>query len=106
MAFIAIRYDLRKAPFAEASLADLYRACLEQSAWADEHGAADIVTLSEHHGMEDGWISSPFTGAAAVGAVTRKLRVMIAAALIPFHDPVRLAEQIAVADLCCGPGRL
>lgn len=106
MPFIAIRYDLRAAPFAETPLPDLYRACLEQCAWADGSRAADIVTLSEHHGMADGWISAPFTAAAAVGAVTGTVRVMIAAALIPFHDPIRLAEQIAVADLCCGPGRL
>jgi alkanesulfonate monooxygenase SsuD/methylene tetrahydromethanopterin reductase-like flavin-dependent oxidoreductase (luciferase family) len=106
MPFIAIRYDLRTAPFAEATHEELYRTCLEQSAWADEHGVADIITLTEHHGMDDGWLPSPVTFAAAVGAVTRNVRIMIAALVFPFHDPVRMAEQIAVADITAGPGRL
>ncbi len=106
MPFIAIRYDLRTAPFAEASHADLYRACLEQAAWADEHRVADIITLTEHHGMDDGWLPSPLTFAAAVGAVTETVRIMIAALVFPFHDPVRVAEQIAVVDITAGPGRL
>ena len=49
--------------------------------------------------MEDGFLPSPFTMAAAIAARTSKLPVTIAAALFPLHDPIRLAEQIAVADL-------
>ncbi|MEX2459318.1 MAG: LLM class flavin-dependent oxidoreductase [Actinomycetota bacterium] len=106
MPFVAIRYDLRTAPFAEASHGDLYRACLEQSAWADEGKVADIITLTEHHGMDDGWLPAPVTFAAAVAAVTDNVRIMIGALVFPFHDPVRLAEQIAVVDITAGPGRL
>jgi alkanesulfonate monooxygenase SsuD/methylene tetrahydromethanopterin reductase-like flavin-dependent oxidoreductase (luciferase family) len=106
MPFIAIRYDLRAAPFAETKLPDLYRACLDQSAWADANGVADIITLTEHHGMDDAWLPAPVTFAAAVGAVTKNVRIMIAALVFPFHDPVRLAEQLAVVDNTAGPGRL
>ena len=30
-------------------------AALEQFAWADEHGF-DSLVLSEHHGVDDGWM--------------------------------------------------
>lgn len=99
MTIIAARYDFRAAPFAETPHADLYAAGLEQAAWLEQHGAADILVLSEHHGVEDGFLPSPFTAAAALGARTERLPIMIAAVLLPVHDPVRLAEQAVVADL-------
>jgi alkanesulfonate monooxygenase SsuD/methylene tetrahydromethanopterin reductase-like flavin-dependent oxidoreductase (luciferase family) len=102
---IALRYDLRSAPFAATKHPELYRACLDQVAWADEHGVGDVVVLSEHHAMEDGFIPAPFTMAAAVAARTNRLMISIAAALVPLHDPVRLAEQIAIVDLISG-GRM
>jgi alkanesulfonate monooxygenase SsuD/methylene tetrahydromethanopterin reductase-like flavin-dependent oxidoreductase (luciferase family) len=43
--------------------------------------------------------------AAAVLARTRRVAVSIAAALVPFHDPVRFAEALATVD-CLAPGRL
>lgn len=102
MTAIALRYDLRRAPFAETTHAELYRTCLEQVAWAEANRAADITVLSEHHGAEDGFCPSPFTLAAAVAARTTTMPVMIAAVLVPLHDPVRLAEQAVVCDLISG----
>lgn len=102
MTAIALRYDLRIAPFARTTHAEAYQTCLEQVAWAEANGAADIVVLSEHHGAEDGFCPSPFTLAAAVAARTTRLPVMIAAVLVPLHDPVRLAEQAVICDLISG----
>ena len=102
MTTIALRYDLRAAPFAATKHPEQYTTCLDQVAWADENGVGDVVVLSEHHAMEDGFIPAPFTMAAAVAARTNRLMISIAAALIPLHDPVRLAEQIAVLDLLSG----
>lgn len=102
MPAIALRYDLRSAPFAETKHPELYRACLEQVAWCEQNGVGDIVVLSEHHGLEDGFMSSPLTVAAAIAARTSRLPISIAAALVPLHDPVRLAEQIATVDLLSG----
>jgi alkanesulfonate monooxygenase SsuD/methylene tetrahydromethanopterin reductase-like flavin-dependent oxidoreductase (luciferase family) len=98
MTTIALRYDLRIPPWAPTTHAEAYAACLEQCAWAEEKGTADIAVLNEHHGMEDGWMPAPFTMAAAVAARTSRLPISIAAAIVPMHDPVRLAEQIAVVD--------
>ncbi len=98
---IAIRFDLRVPPFARVTHAQLYQACLEQCAWADQLGL-DTVVLSEHHGLEDGYLPAPLTLAAAVAARTHRIAISIAAALVPLHDPVRLAEQLAVLDLISG----
>ncbi len=101
MAMVGIRYDLRVPPFATTTHAELYRACLDQCEWADRLGL-DIVVLSEHHGVEDGFMSSPVTLAAAIAGRTKTIQINIAAVLVPLHDPVRLAEQLATASLVSG----
>jgi len=98
MAMIGIRFDLRVPAFATTTHAAQYAACLDQCAWADAHGL-DVVVLSEHHGVDDGYLPAPLTLAAAIAGRTKKIRISIAAALVPLHDPVRLAEQLAVLDL-------
>ena len=104
MAMIGIRFDLRLPPFATTTHAALYRACLDQCEWADRLGL-DIVVLSEHHGVDDGFMSSPVTLAAAIAGRTKTIQINIAAILLPLHDPVRLAEQLAAASLVSG-GRI
>jgi len=101
MAMVGIRYDLRVPPFATTTHAEMYAACLDQCEWADRLGL-DIIVLSEHHGVEDGFMSAPVTLAAAVAGRTRNIQINIAAVLLPLHDPVRLAEQFAVASLVSG----
>jgi alkanesulfonate monooxygenase SsuD/methylene tetrahydromethanopterin reductase-like flavin-dependent oxidoreductase (luciferase family) len=101
MALVALRYDLRSAPFAETKHPELYRACLEQVGWGDQNGV-DLVALSEHHGIEDGYLPAPLTMAAAVAAATKRVGITIVVVVLPLHDPIRLAEQIAVVDLISG----
>jgi alkanesulfonate monooxygenase SsuD/methylene tetrahydromethanopterin reductase-like flavin-dependent oxidoreductase (luciferase family) len=94
--FIA-RYDLRRPPFASTPREDLYATALEQAAYLDEHGF-DTLVLSEHHGVDDGYLPSPLVMAAAFAACTHRIRITIAALLVPLHEPLRLAEDIAVLD--------
>src|SRR5262249_57792053 len=101
MAMIAIRFDLRVPAFSTTTHAELYAACLDQCAWADAHGL-DVVVLSEHHGVDDGYLPAPLTLAAAIAGRTRRIQINIAALLVPLHDPVRLAEQLAVLALASG----
>src|SRR2546429_8052573 len=101
MTMIGLRYDLRAPSFGAVPHAELYAACLEQCAWADGHGF-DSVVLSEHHGVEDGYLPAPLVLAAAIAGRTQHIRISIAAVLVPLHDPVRLAEQLAVLDLASG----
>jgi len=104
MAMIGLRYDLRAPTWGSATHAELYSACLDQCRWGDERGF-DAVVFSEHHGAEDGYLPAPVTMAAAVAGRTRRVMINIAAVLVPLHDPVRLAEEIAVLDLASG-GRI
>jgi alkanesulfonate monooxygenase SsuD/methylene tetrahydromethanopterin reductase-like flavin-dependent oxidoreductase (luciferase family) len=99
-AFLSLRYDLR-APAFGAPAEALYRAALEQCAWAEEHGFV-MVSLSEHHRSDDGYCPSPLVMAAAIAGRTRNLRIMLAALVLPLYDPIRLAEDLAVLDLASG----
>lgn len=98
MALLTLRYDLRIPPFATVNHAEQYAACLEQCRWADERGF-DTIVLSEHHGIDDGFLPSPVVMAGVVAGRTAKALINISAVLMPFHDPIRLAEDIAVLDL-------
>ncbi len=104
MTTLTLRYDLRRPPFATASMAEIYAACLEQCSWADGVGF-DTIVLSEHHGVEDGYLPAPLTMAGAVAGRTRRALINVSALLVPLHDPLRMAEDIAVVDLASG-GRI
>ncbi len=102
--FLTMRHDFRVQPGSGVSARDIYRAALDQFVWADQNNFSSLV-LSEHHGVDDGWLPAPLTMAGAVLARTQKSRVLISACILPLHDPIRIAEQIAVLDNAF-PGRL
>jgi alkanesulfonate monooxygenase SsuD/methylene tetrahydromethanopterin reductase-like flavin-dependent oxidoreductase (luciferase family) len=68
---------------------DVVRREIEQMVWTEELGF-DSVWLTEHHFIEYGLSVSPAVLAAAAMR-TRHVRIGLAAAILPFHDPVRLA---------------
>ncbi len=93
-----LRFDMRAPTDGPAPIADLYSAAIEMSVWAEQHGAISIA-LSEHHASADGYLPSPLLLASAIAARTTTLPIVLAALLIPLHDPVRLAEDMAVLDI-------
>ncbi|HWE70102.1 MAG TPA: LLM class flavin-dependent oxidoreductase [Acidimicrobiales bacterium] len=97
MVTLALRFDLR-APSWGAAPVSLYRSCLEMAAWADDLGF-DLIRVSEHHAAEDGYCPSPFVLASAIAARTTRARLRLNALILPLHDPVRVAEDLAVLDL-------
>jgi alkanesulfonate monooxygenase SsuD/methylene tetrahydromethanopterin reductase-like flavin-dependent oxidoreductase (luciferase family) len=104
MPLLNLRYDLRCPPFGKADSAELVRSALEQCEWADRLGFASVI-LSEHHGSPDGYLPSPIVLGAAIAARTRHLRLVLGALIVPLHDEVRLAEDLAVLDVISG-GRI
>ena len=104
MTTLVMRFDLRVPDFASVAHAEQYAAALEMATWADEHGFAS-VTLSEHHGVDDGYLPAPLVMAGVIAGRTRSTMLNVSAILVPLHDPVRLAEQLAVLDLASG-GRI
>lgn len=94
---LSLRYDMNSPPFG-APLPALYEAAVAQTAWADRLGF-DMVYLAEHHGAEHGYCPSPMIlGAAMVGA-TKQITVHFSALVVTLHDPLRLAEDLAVLDI-------
>lgn len=92
-----MRFDLRAPGATPSERADLYQAALDMAAWAEDNGCASVA-ISEHHSSDDGYLPSPLMMAAAVAAVTSKVTITVAAAILPFYDPVRLAEDLIVLD--------
>jgi len=79
----------------------LYAELLEQAAAADELGF-DSFWVAEHHFHEYGampvWL-------AAAAQRTRRIRLGSAVAVLPFDNPLRVAEDYAMVDVLSG-GRL
>ncbi len=92
-----LRFDFRNPALAATSMADRYSAALEMAAWADALGCVTI-SVSEHHGSDDGYLPSPIPMLAAMAARTENVRLMVAALIAPFHDPLGLAEDLVVLD--------
>jgi alkanesulfonate monooxygenase SsuD/methylene tetrahydromethanopterin reductase-like flavin-dependent oxidoreductase (luciferase family) len=99
----AVLFDMRAPAFGTAPPA-LYAAALEMAEFADRIGVSR-VNLMEHHASEDGYLPQPFVMGGGVAARTKECRISLGAVILPLHDPVKVAEQIAVLDQMSG-GRL
>jgi alkanesulfonate monooxygenase SsuD/methylene tetrahydromethanopterin reductase-like flavin-dependent oxidoreductase (luciferase family) len=93
-----LRFDFRNPDIAGTAMADRYAAALDMAEWADRLGCVSIA-VSEHHGSPDGYLPSPIPILASMAARTTNVRFMIAALIAPFHDPLRLAEDMIVLDI-------
>lgn len=83
---------------------DRYREMMEQCVAAEALGYAS-VWLTEHHFTRHGITSDSIALLAHLAARTERIRLGTAVAVLPFHDPVRLAESTALVDHLSG-GRL
>lgn len=98
-----LKYDLRAPVFATSPEA-IYGACLDQCEWADRRGYAG-VRFHEHHRSPDGYLPSPIVMASAVAGRTKALALRCSVIVLPLHDPIKVAEDLAVLDLA-SEGRL
>ena len=101
---LGIRFDFRNPAFAGTTMSERYVAALDMVEWADNVGFSN-AGLSEHHGSADGYLPSALAMAAAFAARSKKMAIVIAAIVTSCHDPLSLAEQVAVVDNISG-GRL
>ncbi len=92
----SVFYDFRN-PRGEPNTR-LYRETLEQIQAMDRLGF-DGVFISEHHFLEDGYCPSALALAAAIAGRTSRLRIGTYVLLLPLHNPVRVAEDAAIADI-------
>lgn len=105
MAFMMMRLNfVHPDPTDAEHMSDRYRAGIDLAEYADKNGFA-MVSTEEHTATAIGWSPTPLLTAAMVLNRTENLSVAITALLVPLHDPVLLAQEMAVIDLM-SKGRL
>ncbi|HEX2440922.1 MAG TPA: LLM class flavin-dependent oxidoreductase [Methylomirabilota bacterium] len=65
----------------------------------------DGVGFNEHHTSPYGLMNSPNLMAASAAQRTQRIKLLIYGNLLPLHDPLRLAEELAMLD-CLSNGRI
>jgi len=65
----------------------------------------DGVSVNEHHTSPYGLMNSPNLLAASIAQRTSRLKILIYGNLLPLHNPIRMAEEIAMLD-CLSEGRI
>ena len=90
-------YDFRNPVDSGIAMPDLYAQALAQIQWLDQLGI-DQIWFTEHHFVDDGYLPSWIPVASAAASVTSRVRFSTDICLLPFANPVRLAEDLAVLD--------
>ena len=85
----------------ERSPQDYYAENMEVIEYADQVGM-DEVWLAEHHFTDYGVMPSTQMFGAYIAARTKRIRIGTAVCVLPFHNPVRLAEEFAFLDQLSG----
>ncbi|HLW95112.1 MAG TPA: LLM class flavin-dependent oxidoreductase [Solirubrobacteraceae bacterium] len=102
-----MRFGLFGGPAAgpdRAGFEHAYHRFADYAVLAEELGFASVF-LTEHHFTGIGQASQPLTLLAHLAARTSRLRLGTAVTVLPWHDPLLLAEQAATLDVLSN-GRL
>ena len=92
-------------PATRAQGAERFRAVIDQVAYGEEIGF-ESVWLAEHHFHPfAGIFSAPPVIGAAIAERTHRMRIGTAVLLLPYHNPLRVAEDYATLD-CLSNGRV
>ena len=81
----------------------LYRGRIEETEWAEKLGF-DAIFFAEHAFCEHGR-PSPVVSLANVAARTSRLRLGTAVSVLPWHNPLEVAQDYATLDIL-SDGRL
>jgi alkanesulfonate monooxygenase SsuD/methylene tetrahydromethanopterin reductase-like flavin-dependent oxidoreductase (luciferase family) len=84
--------------------AEIIRDEVDQMVLTEELGF-DSVWLTEHHYADYGLSSAPSVLLATLAARTQRIKLGIAVYVLPFHHPIRIAEETATIDILSS-GRL
>lgn len=104
MVMSAARFNCIQPGLEPSEMSKRYQAFVDMVGYAEDNGFS-MITLEEHHGADNGWSPSPLVMAGLIFGRTKQIGVSLSALLLPLHDPLRIAEDIAVLDNASG-GRL
>lgn len=82
----------------------VFRELLAEVEYAEQLGF-DSVWIPEHHFATPGLLGNPLILAAAISQRTKRIQIGIAAVVLPFQHPLRIAEDAALVDILSN-GRL
>ncbi len=97
-------YPLRREHFDAEIATRTYAEHLDAWEEIDQLGY-DGIGFNEHHCSPYGLMNSPNLLASAIAQRTKKVKLLIYGNLLPLHEPLRLAEELAMLD-CLSQGRL
>jgi alkanesulfonate monooxygenase SsuD/methylene tetrahydromethanopterin reductase-like flavin-dependent oxidoreductase (luciferase family) len=95
---------IRFLPGRPEPLVDVYRNFVHEAVLAEDLGL-DFIWTTEHHFAPDGWNPTQLPILAYIAARTSRLQLGTCLFLLPFHNPLRVAEDVATVDLLSN-GRL
>jgi alkanesulfonate monooxygenase SsuD/methylene tetrahydromethanopterin reductase-like flavin-dependent oxidoreductase (luciferase family) len=97
-------YPLPRQHFKSEVAVRTYAEHLDTWEEADKLGF-DGIGFNEHHCSPYGLMNSPNLMASAAAQRTKRAKLLIYGNLLPLHEPLRLAEELAMLD-CLSNGRL
>jgi alkanesulfonate monooxygenase SsuD/methylene tetrahydromethanopterin reductase-like flavin-dependent oxidoreductase (luciferase family) len=100
----AVMMWIRNPPRWARPVHEVYRESIELGVLAEQLGF-DTVWSCEHHFTDDQWSPSQLLVLSAIAARTESIRLGTAVLLMPFHHPLRAAEDLATLDIISN-GRL
>jgi alkanesulfonate monooxygenase SsuD/methylene tetrahydromethanopterin reductase-like flavin-dependent oxidoreductase (luciferase family) len=76
-----------------------YQETLEQAVLAEALGFESIWPVEQHFNAQVSLLSAPMMFLSAVAAKTSRIRLGTAITVLPLHQPVRVAEELATLDV-------
>lgn len=91
----------RQRPDLNQSAADAWRNYIGDALRAEEIGL-DSVFIGEHHFSFAAGTGAPLIMASNIAARTERIRIGSAVLCLPFHNPLRLADEVAALSIVSG----
>ncbi|MBV9323334.1 MAG: LLM class flavin-dependent oxidoreductase [Chloroflexi bacterium] len=101
---VGMTLTIRNYPAIPEPLSEIYQRGVEDAVYGEGLGF-DFAWISEHHFAPDAWSPSVLPVLAHIAARTSRLELGTNLFLLPFHHPLRVAEDVATVDLLSN-GRL
>ena len=85
-----------------ASAADKRRLLFESARFADVNGFSAVWVPERHFHAFGGLSTNPSVTAAALAAITERVRIRSGSVVLPLHQTIRVAEEWALVDFLSG----